>query len=83
MPIEIYILHHTEETRKTKALDMDFDWSKLDVVPFYLIHFQGAHPVYNKGIEYTEIYLGGGATIISLLTYDEFKNLIERNSRHM
>jgi hypothetical protein len=71
----INILYHTEETRRNKDLDIEFDWRELDVVPFLLLNFHGAHPVWNNEIEYTEIYIGG-STIITLMTFDEFQNLI-------
>lgn len=68
---EIDILYHNDQTKQNKKLEIEFDYSHLDVMPFYLVNCDGFHPVYNCGNEYTEIYLGG-TTIICLLEYKDF-----------
>lgn len=75
--IEINILYHNDETRKNRDMNIKFDWRELEVRPFYLINFDGAHPTYNNDNEYTEIYIGG-TTIISLLEYKQFIDLINK-----
>jgi|GEM_PF-1178127 len=71
----INILYHNATTKEFKELDLDYDWRELDVVPFLLLNFHGAHPVWNNEIEYTEIYIGG-SSIITLMTFEEFQNMI-------
>lgn len=73
-PFEIEILFHNDSTRMLRSINMNFSFDALDVIPMYLHHFDGAHPHYNNGKEYTEIFIGGG-TVISPLTYMEFIEL--------
>ena len=74
--IEINILYHNSDTRQNRDMGLDFDWRELEVRPFYLVNFDGAHPTYNNDNEYTEIYVGG-ITVITLLEYKEFIELIK------
>lgn len=76
--IEINILYHNTDTRNKRDMNVNFDWRELEVRPFYLISFEGAHPTYNNDNEYTEIYIGG-VTIICLLEYKEFIELINKH----
>ena len=76
--VEINILYHNSDTRPNREMGIDFDWRELDVRPLYLVNFDAAHPTYNNGNEYTEIYIGG-VTIITLLEYKDFIELINKN----
>ena len=50
--IEINILYHNIDTRKNRDMGIEFDWRELEVRPFYLVNFDGAHPTYNNDNEY-------------------------------
>ena len=69
--IYIDILYHSDETRRLRDSNIDFDFTMLDVRPCYLVDFKAAHPVLNNGNEYTEIYLGG-QTLICVLEFEQF-----------
>jgi hypothetical protein len=75
--IEINILYHNSETRQNRDMGVNFDWRELEVRPLYLVNFDAAHPTYNNDLEYTEIYIGG-ATVITLLEYKQFIELINQ-----
>jgi hypothetical protein len=45
----------------------------------YQDDFDAAHPTYNNDNEYTEIYLGG-VTVITLLEYKQFIELVNINN---
>ena len=76
--IEINILYHNSETRNNRDMGIEFDWKELEVRPLYLVNFDAAHPTYNNDNEYTEIYLGG-VTVITLLGYKQFIELVNSN----
>lgn len=76
--VEINILYHNSETRSNRDMGVEFDWRLLEVRPLYLTNFDAAHPTYNNDNEYTEIYIGG-VTVITLLEYKEFIELINKS----
>ena len=75
--IEFDILFETEETQRKRDLGMDYSMAECTIRPMTFIAMDSFAPFIDGEDHYTAIF-SGGEIHICILSYDEFKEMIQK-----